>query len=67
MRGAVGWSSIICDWHEVWPDILQHCDKKVKTKTQKVEGANSYICKSYMGKTGRGGCVPGSWFGTGVG
>ena len=27
--------------------------KKVKTKSQKVLGANSYICRSYRGKTGR--------------
>ena len=28
--------------------------RKVKIKSQKFSGANSYICKSYKGKTGRG-------------
>ena len=34
--------------------ILHQCGKKVKTKSQKVLGANSYVCRSYTGKTGRG-------------
>ena len=33
---------------------LHQCDKKVKTKSQKVLRANSYICISYRGKIGRG-------------
>ena len=37
------------------PETLRQCDKKVKTKSQKVFGANSYVCRSYRGKTGRGG------------
>ena len=36
LRGAVGWSSMIWDWH-----ILQQCGKSVKTKSQKDFGANS--------------------------
>ena len=28
--------------------------KRVKTKSQKVFGPNSYICRNYRGKTGRG-------------
>ena len=35
--------------------ILQECGKRVKTKSQKVLGANSYVCRSYRGKTGMGG------------
>ena len=35
-------------------EILHQCGKRVKTKSQKVLGANSYICRSYRGKTGRG-------------
>ena len=30
----------------------------VKTKSQKVLGANSYVCRSYRGKTGRGTFLP---------
>ena len=33
-----------------------NCDvKRVKTNSQKVLGANSYVCRSYRGKTSRGG------------
>ena len=35
-------------------EILHQCGKRVKTKSQKVLEANSYICKSYRGKAGRG-------------
>ena len=34
--------------------ILRHCGKRVKTKSQKVLEANSYVCRSYRGKTGWG-------------
>ena len=39
--------------------------KRVKTKSQKVFGANSYVCRSYSGKTndGGGGWLPLSWIG----
>ena len=33
-------------------EILHQCGKRVKTKSQKVLGANSYVCRSYRGKTG---------------
>ena len=33
---------------------ILHQSLKLKTKSQKVLGANSYVCKSYRGKTGRG-------------
>ena len=36
-------------------EILHQSVKKVKTKSQKFWGANSYVCRSYRGKTGRGG------------
>ena len=36
-------------------DILHQRDKRVKTKSQRVLGANSYVCRSYRGKPGRGG------------
>ena len=36
-------------------EILHQCDKRVKTKNQKDFGASSYVCRSYRGKTGRGG------------
>ena len=35
--------------------MLHQCGKKVKTKSQKVFGANSYICRGYRGEPGRGG------------
>ena len=34
--------------------VLRQCGKSVKTKSQKVLEVNSYVCRSYMGKTGRG-------------
>ena len=36
-------------------EILHQCGKRVKTKSHKVLGANSYVCRSYSGKTSRGG------------
>ena len=33
-------------------EILQQCDKRVKTKSQKVLGANSSVCRGYRKKTG---------------
>ena len=36
-------------------EALHQCGKKVKTKSQKVLGANSYVCGSYRGKTSTGG------------
>ena len=41
--------------------ILHQRWKRVKTKSQKVLGANSYVCRSYKGKTGRGPFYPPSW------
>ena len=35
-------------------EIVYKSRKKVKTKSQKVLGANFYLCRSYRGKTGRG-------------
>ena len=46
-----GSSSIIWDWHRYKLEILHQQGKRVKTKSQK---ANSYVCRSYRGKTGRG-------------
>ena len=49
-------------------EIVCKSRKKVKTKSQKVLGANFYLCRSYRGKTGRGGgrrdfLLPSSWIG----
>ena len=33
--------------------ILHQCGKRVKTKSQKVFGANFYVFRSYSGKTDR--------------
>ena len=44
---------------------LYQCGKWVKTKSQKVFGANSYVCRNCRGKTGSEGlfvCPP-SWIG----
>ena len=35
-------------------EIWNKCGKRVKNKSQKVLGPNSYVCRSYRGKTGRG-------------
>ena len=35
-------------------EILHQYGKRVKTKSQTVWTANSYVCTSYIGKTGRG-------------
>ena len=34
---------------------LHKRDKRVVTKSQKIFGANSYVCRSYRGKFGRWG------------
>ena len=34
--------------------VLRQCGKRVKNKSQKVLGVNSYVCRSYRGKTGGG-------------
>ena len=39
-------------------EILHECGKRVITKSQKVLGANPYICRSYRGKTGKGASPP---------
>ena len=36
------------------PEVFQQCGKRFKTKSQKVFVANSYVCRSYMEKTGSG-------------
>ena len=36
-------------------EILHQFGKRVKTKSQKFLGTNSYVCRSYRKKTGRGG------------
>ena len=35
-------------------DILHQRGKRAKTKNKEVLGANSYVCRSYRGKLGRG-------------
>ena len=42
-------------------EILHQFGKRVKTKSQKVLVANSYVCRSYRGKTVQKG--PPSWIG----
>ena len=36
-------------------EILQQCGSRVRIKSQKVVGANSYIWRNQRGKTGYGG------------
>ena len=44
-------------------DILQQCGKRIKTKNQKVSGANFSFWRSYSGKTGNGlFCAPPHFF-----
>ena len=33
--------------------VLRQCGKRVKTKSKKVLGVNTYVCRSHRGKTGR--------------
>ena len=33
-------------------EVLHQCDEKVKIKSQKVLGANFYVCRNYRGQTG---------------
>ena len=39
-------------------EILHQSVKSVKIKSQKVSGANSYVCRIYRGKTGWGAFLP---------
>ena len=43
-------------------EILHQCAKKVKDWSQKILGANSYICRSYRGKSDTGAFAP-CWIG----
>ena len=54
LRGSVGWSSIIQTGTWYGLEILHQCDERVKTKSQKILGAKSYVCRSYRAKTGKG-------------
>ena len=36
------------------PEILHQCGKSVKTKSQKILAANSYVCRRYREKSSRG-------------
>ena len=42
------------DWHQLWSWSFTPVWQKGKTKCQNVFRANSYVCRSYRGKTGRG-------------
>ena len=35
-------------------EILHQCAERARNKSQRVLGANSYVCRSYRRKTGRG-------------
>ena len=50
LRGGLGSSLVISIL-----ELLQQCGKRVKTKSQKVFGANSYVCRSYREKMAVGG------------
>ena len=54
LRSTFGSSSIIWDWHWLWSWNLHQCGKSIKIKAEKFLGNNSYICRSYEGKAGRG-------------
>ena len=42
-----------CSWKKGSLETLHQFGKRVKAKSQKVLGANSYVCRNYRGKTGR--------------
>ena len=47
LSGGLGSSSIIWDWHKVWTlNFTPVWQKEVKTESQKVLEANSYVCRS---------------------
>ena len=50
LKGAFGSSSIIWDWHQHGLEVLHQYGKRIKTKSQKDFGVNSYVCKIYRGK-----------------
>ena len=55
LRGGLGSSSIIETETRCGLEILYQRSKRVKTKSQKVLGAKSYVSRSYREKTGSGG------------
>ena len=54
MKGNLGSSSYLGTGTRYGLAVLHQYGKKVKTKSQKVLGANSNISRSYRGKAGRG-------------
>ena len=44
---------MIWDWHKVQTGNFTPVWQRVKTKSQNVFGANSYVCRNYRGKTRR--------------
>ena len=54
LRGGLGSSSIIRLGLGTNLKLYTSVGKGLKLKSQKYLGANSYICRSYRGKTGRG-------------
>ena len=48
LRGYLGSSSTIWIGRRYELEILHHCSKRVKTKSQRVFGANSYVCRSQV-------------------
>ena len=63
-RGGLGSSSIVFTGTRYKLETLHQCGKRVKTKSQNVLGDNSYVCRSYRGKTCMGGgATPPYWIG----
>ena len=56
LRGGLSSCSVIWHWH--W--VQNWHFTPMWQKSQKVFGANSYVCRGYKGKTGRGGLFFGS-------
>ena len=52
LTDGLGSSSLIWNRTRYGLEMLHQCGKKVKTKSQIVVWANSYVCRSYRGKTG---------------
>ena len=54
------WAVVLVQVQQFWTGIrykletLHQCGKKVKPKRENVLWTNSYVCRSYRGKTGRG-------------
>ena len=58
LRGGLGLSSIVWTGNRCGLEISLHCVKRVKTISQRILEASSYVCRSFRKKTGSGAFLP---------